>query len=487
MWLLNVDTDGIKNPFFIDLSQFNPEELRDLVRRKDAWKKINDKDAFTKADFYNIWNLTDKEAIDAINLELNIDITTAEWINTISELLSKSIEYYEHRYKRKVWRKIASTSIKSTDDILTFIRGANTNWPRWIINCAIMNTATAVHDSLNPAVLDLEAKTEYVIDKYLAKPLQLIKITDYWYEGTVRINWTQIPFDLIYRWKEKDSIVSKVKRDPNYYASDLVKDWIWLTFKVDKPGHAILLQELISQSIFGAQDYDVSWKELFSKALISAHESKGTLEPSFLEKVKKSLDDTKADGTSSWYIDSKSKWRIPIPRDIKMHDSTEVFTWIEAKVMLKENKNEKWINMQWVYGHFRIFEEWCRDHFYVGENYIKYMVNDFFETLPTILKENRGSKNKDPDKFKEELWESLKGLPEKKENETEPEKFITSKWEMKEKELAQWLVKYYKSRLVPAKIGKHKKIVYISKRNARISQEWYMPPVKKQNLNHLSS
>jgi hypothetical protein len=151
---------------------------------------------------------------------------------------------------------------------------------------------------------------------------------------------------------------------------------------------------------------------------------------------------------------------------------------LEIKFTSNGNKNQNWINAQFIYAAFekggiwyciRLINEW-----YITEEQIKTVVNDLFENLQNLIDENPEKCWTSKIDYLEELWNDFKekGYINKKFDKKMGESNII-------KNLKPLLIKYYKSISKEIKL-KNWKIVWTTERWKTLIESWFYKEINRR-------
>jgi hypothetical protein len=221
-----------------------------------------------------------------------------------------------------------------------------------------------------------------------------------------------------HRAKSIDSIVWKAAWSIEYNEVDDYKDLHGYTLEIDtKKDHDIILlmqqyylkilQKVKSKT--NNQWIEIPQIEIENKNMIETRLSenwdiyipaledlKNQLDSNFYEILKlsiisseiKSAKKAKNKNTDHKYQDIKFKINYGT-NDPRWKELENIYSWVEVKFIKKWNENEKWSALHSVFDYSKRFRELTRLVWYIRHTDILNFVNDFFNNLDEILKNNK--------------------------------------------------------------------------------------------------
>lgn len=364
------------------------------------WKAVD----ISKLDIPDFNWIKDEEIINIIQINLDININTNDWLNKLNELFRKSIDLVSlSRIKiifDKKWVNLNEINFpfKNKEDVIKFLRlsGDKSNWWIWKSACFIAKTCFSVNEILNtPWISNLEAEEAKLYQKFK----QIFSIEEVWETS----QWTIFGKKFIFHWRPKSllSCLLKTIKDVEYTEMSKLWDWIQYTIEFDWSTEEKL--ELLNQLYYIAFGL---WCQ-YNKSKIKWFEKDELLqiywkEDDFSENVIKNAKFERKWASAKWYIDMKILFR------------TENQTPVEIKIIPKWSMNQDWINFQWIYAYLNKYIEWVSirwiNHWYIKEEWLEILVSDFFEQLPSLIRDNLEKRNTSEDNYLKELWNNLKKL-----------------------------------------------------------------------------
>ena len=384
-----------KNKFTWIFWKCEPETLKEILMYGPVG--LDEHNNATEMDLFTIKWLTDGEISMMIYSKTWINIETIEGIQQLNHKFSQAIDYYTKYLFKHVPKKMKenhNSYFRTYEDVIKFLRETEKEWRKAQLHCNLAKTLYCVNDILeNPSVVELDRKSEYLINTKISKWLQINNIDNRWIYTwcfTIQeVGWKNytINFKLKYRWKQNYSLIQKVWAYENYNSSELIKDWIWLEFEITSWKDALYLMQYISDIIYEWW-WEIDWSEMLiiNKWVIGLEdilEFQDSLHWDFKEKVQNIIYNKKQQ-TSDWYEDVKTIWKVLLPMDIDRPNSAKIPYWVEVKFVLKWNGNDNWINNTNIYWYYKKIQNVSRMQWYVTENYIKIVVNKLLDNYPQI-------------------------------------------------------------------------------------------------------
>ncbi|EKE29403.1 MAG: hypothetical protein ACD_2C00181G0011 [uncultured bacterium (gcode 4)] len=471
-------TINIEKDIYINMTEFGPAEYRDILNHSKPitlweWSRAEN---VTILDLFNLPLKKDEEIISFIKSRLKIDITTAEWVKRINDLMSYAIRVYEERYLRTLPFKIKNKSFKSANSIIDFLRETKTNKWSWTLNCAIAKICYAVDDVIsNEKIRRAEFLDYQFIKEYLDRPFQI----EEWFTDSswnlyriwkAVISGKVINFKLISRQKSKESLIWKVIVEPTYYSIDKVQDFVGASIYVDTNEDAILMMQYIDQLVYN-WECRIKNKNALTKVGIAKNEKlNATFKKKLLASIwtdddheynpdwEKEFKERSRKWTSSKYKEVKMVWEVPLALE-EWEKATKFMFWTEVKFVIGWHDNESWISLQAIYDYIKRPRELTRLGLPIRKlDLVKY-VNDFFENIDDMLRK----KNKKKDVYYQELYADLRELWYIDEADV-----LWNNNEKNEKILAFWLYKHFRNQLVKIKMSNSKQTYYFDERALRL-------------------
>lgn len=442
---------------YLAFSQRWTIELRDADKKPILidWKKVK----LSKFDFKDLSGYNDEQILDIIMADtwINLRETPKEWLKKLNDILFIAWQLYNDSVLRKIferkWVKNVNFSWFSTiEELLSFIKKAWKEEWEWEakLKCMILKCCSSVNDILNtPWVNNLDSKKERIVDKL--KPILCLR--EVWDELVWTIWWKK--FVLYWRPKEAISIEYKNLNDPNYSRVNEIKDPIWLTFEIvwwneeDYLHLFWLIQNVIIALWWEVKDSKVKWVDLDK------------------------IDLSKFWQELSWIFDNirrdKKEWTSDEYVDMKF---TCIIDWlsIEIKIVPHKNKNQEWLNFQWIYAYLNKYIEWIMMRhladWFVTNDDLAMFAELFFEELQPLLNKNPETTWMSKEEYLPWLWSDMQ------------EKWFIRKWikmwnrntqENIRKFFIPWLVKYFESKLIEDK-DKDWKTIWRNARTLEISR-----------------
>jgi len=340
----------------------------------------NDKKIVTINDVFNTRWLNEDEIVIIIYNRTGINIRTVEWIEKLNKLFTESVNFLKDVLYRKVWNEIKRNKDcffstlpnwdwKLWNDVIKFLRETE-KWKRVSqTHCRIAKTIYSINDVLaNPEIVESEKNAKDIIQTQIAPWIQIEDfnmLMNYNKSNcTIVLGWKIINFKLKFRWKEDRSALLKIIYYPEYNATELLKDPIWMELICEKEEDSILLLNhfylvLFREKISGIKNkwYDIEkyssikWlHEWFKNSLLS---SSSAVKPT----------------ANKWYMDIKMLWKIK-------------WLLVEFRSSIKWNKQTDILKSDEVYFLSKILLTCIRLDWYITDNYIKLVINNFFLNYP---------------------------------------------------------------------------------------------------------
>ncbi len=403
------------------------------------WKPI----VITKMDFKDMSWFSDEELLEIIKYDLWVDlkINHEDWLDKINELFFKANQIYEESRVKKIFER---KNIKAfwnefwfdkIDELLNFMKTAwlNELWWKAKLQCYMMKICSSVNDIINtPCVNNLDEEKKILIEKL--EPI--LDLHNVWEDMIWRVGNKK--FILYWRPKSHKSMVYKNLINNEYSRIEDILDSIWFTFELidwNDIEYIKLLQIIQNAhiSIWRKEEEitsKVKWINI-DKLKNKIHWNHSII--SLLDW----LDTTVKWWTSQWYIDVK----------------TTVKHWwisVENKIVPHKNKNQDWLNFQWVYSYLEKELKWILTRHvwpgFITNEEINILTIDFFENLQEMINANLEKAWVSEWKYLIELWDDLKKwefIKRKRikfENRSDDENI--------KKYMIEWLENYFKSKLI---------------------------------------
>lgn len=442
--------------------------LRDSIILEDSEGKKNKNVKVSKLDLPDLNWLSDEDILNAIQIDLWINLLLSEdseeyqkWIKKINELINKSISSFyswsrRDRILKKRWITVNNIwlklPIKNHHEILVFLKSIsedrkNKELLKADLKCYLTKVVSVVNNLLENW-LDKLNKIEPELFNKISSILNINNQSwDYY-------TWTINSRSFLFYWRSKTikSCIWKWLNDVDYSNLNKLKDWIGYTFELQWAKKDILNDAKFILNIVYKAIIALWWNNL--KIKIKWFKN---LDLSDFEWIK--IEETKKMATSDTYEDVKICW-----------DISWMIWWIEIKITKRWNKNDNWINFPYVYKIFTYIESTIWRHFngwIIEENEIDDAVELFFNEIEKQLSENLKTKAKTKIEYEAELWNDLK------KGDFIEDKKMNSHLKWFEKQLKLWLKNYYISKLI--KIWEW---LYTTKRANAINQAWKSPKKK---------
>lgn len=435
------------------------------------------KEVVTKVDLLNFQWLTESEIEILINRELftkedkekNLTLDSAEWINKINDIFRW---WYEFLWI--IWRKVPDkyssfTMFSDKKEVIEFCKiTQNSSTKKAYINCLMAKSSFVVSDIINNEDLEKLSNKEEVL-------LQLLKNREEFNftsesKWVLEIYWEKIKFSVRSRAKSKLSAQLKMWKDPSYYSSNIMWDWLWLTFYIENKDDSTIFLEHINKVFNENEEQEDDCKIETKWGFVNPEDNKWRDKISyFLNKiiVKKPKDSTNDD-----YWDLKGIFNISIPNTIDEYDKWIVWDKVktEIKIVDFDSTNDDWLSFQPIYWYFKYIETLIRFlQWYVSENEIDSIVDIFFYNIENSLREKNKLMPEWKEKNKNDYLKELE-LDLIKEN------FINianSNRGASIVELKEWLKKYYLNNLIEVKVWKKRNAYLTNQREYNLSLAWY--------------
>lgn len=456
----------------------NPSFKKALYWLKDWWFKLVDSEwnpikiwkseiIVKKNDGEDFVWLSDDEIIDIIKRNMYIDINTKDWINKLNDFYSTALWIYNNSRARVVFEKRWWIPIeefynyipfKNKNDVINFLRLTEKKDWRWKTVCLISKVTNAVADTLNtPSLKDLEKESKEILYQ-IEWPLNINTCSnDEWLCDWI-ILWKK--FILYWIPKKINAIVEKLLWNQDYTTWESIKDWIRYTFEIDSKDNMdkfMLLQHIfyvVKWLWWKIIDFDNKWIPLLNPDIIWSK---------FREEFIKFL----YDNNKNWLKKTSSKWYKEMKIIFELN-----WNKVEVKITWKWNKNQNWINFQWIYKVLSNDIWWLiiRNSWYINSDEIEIMSKVFFDNLQKFIDENPERKWTPKEVLLKELWDDLQNewfiyKNIKYENQSKSESKLLLY-------LVPALAKYYKSILIKWQL-KNWEIVYIDDRTLILWIQWY--------------
>jgi hypothetical protein len=347
------------------------------------WDEKNQKMATINDTFNTRW-LNDDELIQVIKSKIWVNIRTVEWIEKINLLFSESVDFLHNVLYRNVWNDIKhkkdnyfSTNNNESwilwNDIIKFLRETE-KWKRVSqTHCRIAKVVYWVNDVLeNPEIVESENNAKNIIQTEIVPWIQIEDfnmLMNYNQSNcTIVLNWKIIKFKLKFRWKEDASALLKIIYNPEYNGAELLSDPIGMELVCENEEDIALLFNHFYTVLFWEKIDEMRHKE-FNMDLMA---SLPWLSEKFIKELWKSIW-KKKDSSHKSYMDLKMLWRIK-------------WYLVEFRAKVKCNEEKDILESDEVYYLWKILLAMIRLDWYITENYIKLVINKFYEKYPEVYK-----------------------------------------------------------------------------------------------------
>lgn len=379
------------------------------LRNDKGWINLND---LFKLPF------SDEIQIETYLLETyGIDLNIKEHIDYLSQVLIKSIEFFENSLLRFCWKSF-NRNINSKSDIIKFIKLANEIKSTSQINCCILKIANSINSILqNPRLQELDKKMEFLLR---TKLLPFVYLQDENFLTTSNYtSWIHqhefkekkdkpvetetIPFKIMFRHKQYEKTLLKLLYNSNYTTALELKDLFWIRIEVEKEEQALFMLEFVFDLFFNPENQKIETDEdeLFEYPLkqnfLTQLKNKNLLTIDLVEKnkhriskdfylfLKQNLKDNQKKSVSSWrYKDIKLTGWVFLPENIYEENSLLELYWLEIQIVLVNNKNETWFSHHSIFDAKKIISSMIRLQGYVSLNYIKKVIKETLMKNPDI-------------------------------------------------------------------------------------------------------
>ncbi len=364
------------------LKDFSLLDNSDIVK-KVFTKKWTKNSHVTVNDTFNTRGLNDDEIVKIIKSKIDVDIRTAEWIEKLNILFIDAVDFLHNTLYRNVWNeikknKLAFFSITPNkewilwNDVIEFLRVSE----KWIrvsqTHCRISKIIYWVNDILeNPKITEAEKNAKEIVRERIAPWIQVqdfdMLMQYKQYNCTVVLNWKIIDFKLKFRWKKSSSALLKIIYFPEYSSSELIKDPVWMELVCKNQEEASILLNHFYTTLFEEKIEKVKNKNFDIWKILDNN----NITPSFKTELWKMSEKKKAT-TNKWYMDLKILWKVNGCN-------------IEFRASLEWNKEEDILKSDPVYYLWKILLTMIRLDWYITENYIRLVINEFFKDNPDMV------------------------------------------------------------------------------------------------------
>lgn len=456
--------------------------LRVLAMR-DTWEMILDdnkerirvgKDDLmvTKLDLSDLRHQSDENLVRSIRYHTWIDLDTPSWVKLISERMGTALAMYKKtRWKivleKRYWSAVniqEALPFKNKTEVLAFLRLPERNESIWKIACFIIKLCYGVHEILSTSGMSNLDEQERKLFWRFSEVMWLSEEES----NSWMYKWNYLGNDFIMTWRPKSLIswTEKIIGNPEYLAAEKIKDGIGYTIETEWNDYNVLRMmnavfELIHSLGGNVDTYDNKWVSIW---VISTSPERFYSDFIDFINTRSTRWSGKKWASSNWYKEIKLQWSI---------------AWIrfEIKFTNKWNQNQNGINFSGIYDYLAKHIEWSVVRqwwlWYIDEDEIKMLVEDFFTNVPTLLSRNPEKRKTLPADYLKELWDDLtiiwhirSGLNFSTQNKG---------WKLYNY-LVPGLTEYYKSKLVKIKLH-NDQYAYTSERISRLSREWVIVPL----------
>jgi len=372
------------------LSDFSHIDNQELVRNiflcgpfcYNWWDSKNQR-MVTINDTFNTRWLNNKELIQVIQNQIWVNIRTTEWVDKINLLFSESVDFLRNVLYKKVWNNIRHNKDKYFNntpnengiiwnDIIKFLRETEKGKRISQTHCRIAKVICSVNDILeNPEIVKSEQNAKELIEKEIA-PWIMVKdykmLMNYNSSNcTIVLNSKIINFRLKFRWKEDMSALLKIIYNPDYDESKLLQDPIWMELICEKDEDITLLFNYFYTTLFWEKINKLSNKWFDTEKMLTY----SWLSESFKKQLSKTVINKKGI-TNKGYLDIKILWKIKW----LLVEFRGTLEWVKEKDILVSDE---------VYYLWKILLATIRLDWYITENYIKLVINNFYEKYPNMI------------------------------------------------------------------------------------------------------
>ena len=426
----------------------------------------------TKLDLPDLRRQTDDDLVRYISYHTWINLDSPWGIRLINERMWQALSVYDQtRWKivleKRYWSAKSIQDLlpfKDKNEALEFLRFPENNEGIWKIACFIIKLCYSVHEILStPGMSNLEDQERKLFHRFS----EVIWLAD---EESTRwvYTWNYLGQEFIMTGRPKSLIswAEKITGNPAYMAGEEIKDGIAYTIETSWSDFDVLRMmnnvfDLIYSLGGDIDTYDNKWVDLTT---IDNKSDKFDVEFSSFLKNNQVTWYGKKKATAKWYKEIKFQWRIG---------------WVkfEIKFTNKWNRNQNGINFSGIYDYLAKHIEWSVIRqwwlWYITEDEIRTLVDDFFTNIPALLSKNPEKRNTSPDDYLKELWDDLVfhghirwGINFLTQNKT---------WKLYNY-LGPGLTQYFKAKLVKIKLP-NGHYAYTSERISRLSREWVIMPL----------
>jgi len=385
----------LNKPFTINttsethLSDFSHIDNQELVRSVFLcgnfcfnWWNNKNQHMVTINDIFNTRWLNDKELIVVIEKQIWVNIRTIEWIEKLNLLFSEAVNFIRDVLYKKVWNDIRhkkssyfSTQANSNwiiwNDVIKFLRETE-KWKRISqTHCRIAKVICSVNDILeNPEIVESEKNAKELIQTQII-PWIIVKDYDMLMnynksDCSIILNWKIINFKLKFRWKEDMSALLKIIYNPDYDESKLLQDPIGMELVCEKEKDISALFNYFYTTLFWEKINKLSNKWFNIKRML-----RGSWISDWFKKELSKTVVNKKNITNSNYLDIKILWKIKW----LLVEFRGTLEWIKEKDILISDE---------VYYLWKILLATIRLDWYITENYIKLVINEFYKKYPKM-------------------------------------------------------------------------------------------------------
>lgn len=424
----------------------------------------------SKLDFKDLQDFSDEEILEIIKKDLFIDLIKdpENWLKKINQFFKIAIrEYNDSVIKRiferkKVNHKKQTTFFNSVEEVIVFMKEAWLEewWWEAKYKCIMLKITSSIADIINHNYTkDLDKKKEEIISK-----LRLVlSLREVWEELIGFIWWKK--FILYWRDKKDSSKLDKIISQINYSRAEDILDDKWLTLELIKWWTLEFLQlfEIIQNVVIS-----LWWKIKKTKAKwidIKKFKTKNNI-PQNIIKIIDDISFESKKWTSSWYIDLKVICEIN-------------WVLVEIKLIPHGNKNQDWINFQWIYAYLQKYIEWYvirhLEDWYITDEEIEIICEAFFDNLQELINENPEKTWTSKEELLQELWNDFQKMKNNK------WVYLIRPWIKFENRptirniqtyLLPWLIRYYKDKLIKISL-KNQKETYTNERWKKLLENWF--------------
>lgn len=351
------------------------------------WNEYN-QNIITINDTFNTRGLNNEEIIESIKSSSWIDVENKEWIEKLNDLFIRAVDFIHNTLYKNVWNNIRHNKEKyfsNSIDVINFLRETEKGKKVSKTHCRIAKVVYWMNDILrNPELLESENNAKDIIRNKIAPWIQIDDFNMLMnYNNskcTIVLDWKIINFKLKFRWKESDSALLKVIYNPECHSSDLLKDPIWMELVCKNENDIILLLDHFYTVLFEEKIEKIKpkWFDVMKMTKLSwIHKKfKKILEKTSKNKWKKNKSNTNDD-----YMDLKILGKIKM---IEKKTNINKFYCVEFRASLEWHKESNIFKSDPIYYLWKIILASIRLDWYVTENYIKIIINNFYEKNPDM-------------------------------------------------------------------------------------------------------